>query len=72
MAGAITTRMMMMIDMRGIEYLMFAGLGALLMLFTVTPVLAFLAIWFPALWAWVFVPVAIGAGVGFVVAVVVK
>lgn len=62
----------MMIDMRGIEYPMFAGLGALLMLFTVTPVLALLAIWFPALWAWVFAPVAVGAGVGFVFAAFLK
>ncbi len=61
-----------MIDTRGIEYPMFAGLGALLMLFTVTPVLAFLAIWFPALWAWVFVPVAVGAGFGFLFAVFLK
>ena len=64
--------MMMMIDMRVIEYFMCAGLGALLMLFTVTPLLALLAIWFPALWAWVFAPVSVGAGFGFLFAVFLK
>jgi hypothetical protein len=61
-----------MIDMRGIEYPMFAGLGALLMLFTVTPLVALFAIFWPVLWGWVFAPVAIGAFVGMIVAVFVK
>jgi hypothetical protein len=56
----------------GIEYVLFAGVGALAMLFTVTPVLALLAIWFPALWAWAFVPVGVGALAGFIFAAVCK
>lgn len=54
--------------LQGLEYPMFAGLGALLMLFTATPVLALLAIFFPALWGWIFVPVAFGAVAGLIVA----
>ncbi|MBL9048479.1 MAG: hypothetical protein JNK19_00015 [Tabrizicola sp.] len=61
-----------MIDMRGIEYPIFAGLGAILMLCTVTPVLTVLAIFFPVLWGWVFVPVGLGAFVGMIVAVFIK
>lgn len=61
-----------MIDMRGIEYPMFAGLGALVMLCTVTPVLAVLAIFFPVLWGWVFVPVGFGAFAGLIAAVFIK
>lgn len=57
-----------MIDLRGIEYPLFAGLGALLMLFTATPGLAVLSLFFPALWAWVFVPVGVGALVGLIFA----
>ncbi len=54
--------------LKGIEYPIFAGVGALLMLFTASPCLALLALIFPALWAWVFVPVAIGALFGLIVA----
>ena len=61
-----------MIDLRGIEYLMFAGLGALVMLCTATPLLAVLALFFPVLWGWVFAPVAFGAFVGMIAAVFIK
>lgn len=54
--------------LQGLEYPMFAGLGALLMLFTATPVLAILAIFFPTLWGWVFAPVAFGAVSGLIFA----
>ena len=54
--------------LQGLEYPMFAGLGALLMLFTATPILALLAIFFPALWGWIFVPVAFGAVAGLIFA----
>jgi len=43
-----------MIDMRGIEYPLMAGLGSIVALATATPILAVLALFFPALWAWVF------------------
>lgn len=61
-----------MIDMRGIEYPMFAGLGALVMLFTATPAIAVLALFFPVLWGWVFAPVALGAVIGLIVAAFIK
>ena len=61
-----------MMDLRGIEYPMFAGLGAIVMLCTATPVLAIFAIWFPALWAWVFAPIAFGAVAGLIAATVIK
>lgn len=61
-----------MLDLRGIEFLMFAGLGALAMLFTVTPILAVTAFFIPALWPWVFVPVGVGAIGGFLFAAVLK
>ncbi len=54
--------------LKGIEYPIFAGFGALLMLFTASPSLAILAIFFPVLWGWVFVPVAVGALFGLIVA----
>lgn len=61
-----------MIDMRGIEYPMFAGLGALVMLFTATLAIAVLALFFPVLWGWVFAPVALGAVIGLIVAAFIK
>lgn len=61
-----------MIDMRGIEYPMFAGLGAILMLCTATPTLALLALFFPFLWGWVFVPVGVGAIAGLIFAALLK
>ena len=39
--------------LKGIEYPMLAGIGALLMLFTVSPGLAVLALFFPVLWGWI-------------------
>ena len=57
-----------MIDLRGIEYPLMAGLGSIVALATATPILAVLAIFFPALWAWVFVPVGVGAIIGLIAA----
>lgn len=61
-----------MIDMRGIEYPLMAGLGAIAALATATPILVVLALFFPALWAWVFVPVGVGAIIGLIAAAFMK
>jgi len=58
--------------LKGIEYPLFAGLGAILMMSTVSPILAALAFFFPVLWGWVFVPVGVGAIVGLIAAVFIK
>lgn len=58
--------------LQGIEYPMLAGLGAIVMLATATPILAVLALFFPVLWGWVFVPVGVGAIAGLIAAVFVK
>ena len=57
-----------MIDLKGIEYLMFAGLGAIAGLAIGVPILTLLALIFPTLWAWIFTPVALGAVAGLIFA----
>lgn len=53
----------------GIEYPIFAGVGALIGLVIGTPVLALLGFIFPALWgAWLFSPAAVGAVLGLIFA----
>lgn len=53
----------------GIQYPIFAGLGALLGLIVGVPILAVLGFIWPALWgAWLFSPVAVGAVIGFIFA----
>lgn len=53
----------------GIQYPIFAGLGALLGLFVGVPILAALGFIWPSLWgAWLFTPVALGAVAGFIFA----
>jgi len=61
-----------MIDMRGIEYPLMAGLGSIVALATATPSLIVLALFFPTLWAWVFVPVGVGAIIGLIAAAFMK
>lgn len=61
-----------MIDLKGLQYPFFAGLGAILALIFVSPVLAIIAIWFPALWPWVLSPAAVGAVIGLILGVFVK
>ena len=51
----------------GIQYPIFAGLGALIGLFFGVPILGLLGIIWPALWgAWLFAPVAIGVLLGLI------
>ena len=47
-----------------IEVIGMAGFCALVMLCTATPLLMILALFFPALWGWVFVPVVLGVILG--------
>lgn len=54
-----------MIDLNGIQYPIFAGVGALLGLFVSAP-LCLVAIFIPTLWAYAFAPVWIGAIIGLV------
>lgn len=57
----------------GIQYPIFAGLGALGGLAIGVPILALLGFIWPALWgAWLFSPVAIGAVAGFTFAGFIK
>lgn len=58
-------------DLSGIQYVLFAGLGALIGL-AVSAVIGVFAIFFPELWPWVFVPVGVGAVVGFGAAIFIK
>lgn len=60
-----------MIDMKGIQYPIFAGIGALIGLCVSAPV-CLAAIFFPSLWAYAFAPVWIGAIIGFVWAAFVR
>lgn len=61
-----------MIDLKVIEYPMFAGLGAIIGLAVGTPVLTLLALIFPTLWAWIFAPVALGVVAGLIFAALIK
>ena len=57
--------------LRGLEYPLFAGLGAIVGLFAGVPVFLALGFLFPALWgAWLFAPVAAGAVIGLIFAAV--
>lgn len=58
--------------LKGIEYPIFAGLGALLGLFVGAPVMALLSLAIPGLWAWSLVPCAIGALIGLVIAATIQ
>ena len=60
-----------MIDMNGIQYPIFAGIGALAGLCLSLPVCV-VAVFFPALWAYAFAPVWIGAIIGLVWAAFVR
>lgn len=53
----------------GIQYPIFAGLGALIGLVIGVPLIAALGFIWPALWGvWLFAPVAAGAVIGFIFA----
>lgn len=56
----------------GIEYPLLAGAGALLGLILGAPIVAVLALFWPALWGWVFAPCAVGAVVGLILALGVR
>lgn len=54
-----------MIDLKGMKYPLFAGMGALAGLFVSAP-LSLIAVFFPAVWVYAFAPVWVGAIIGFV------
>lgn len=59
--------------LEGIQYPIFAGLGALIGLVIGVPLLAALGFIWPALWgAWLFTPVAAGTVIGFIFAGMLK
>lgn len=57
-----------MIDLKGIEYVIMAGAGAILGLVLGVPIMAALATFFPVLWPWILAPCGAGAVLGLVVA----
>lgn len=61
-----------MFDLKGLEYPLFAGGGAIIGLFIGSPIIGILSIFFPALIPWIFAPVAAGAVIGLLAALKVQ